>query len=135
MANRSPKGANKKDGGAVEHYTRLADDFGYARGGYRAIDDGRGMSRLRFFLQPLSLFIMALVALVFLCGIQLYRMGTFDAIFGPKSATIAMGERRWQLNGHAKRATDDHVVNMDEPDVDRGPPQAPEGVVEPLKDQ
>ena len=134
MANRSPKGATKKGSRAAEHYTRLADDFGFARGGYRAIDEGRAMSRMRFFLQPLSLFIMALIALVLLSGVQLYRVGMFDAIFGPKSAAVPAGPKRWLLNGHARRVADDRMVNGDEPDVDRGPPPEPEGVVEPVKD-
>lgn len=135
MAKRAPKGADKKNGRATEHYTRLAEDFGYARRGYRAIDEGRAKSRFRFLLQPLSLFITSLIALVLVCGVQLYRMGMFDAILGPKSATVAKGPKRWMLNGHARRVADDRSVEVDEPDIDRGPPPIEEGVVEPVKDQ
>jgi hypothetical protein len=134
MRNRSPKGESKKDGHSADHYSRLADDFGYVRGAYRAIDEGRPMSRLRFFLQPLSLFIISLVALVLLCGVQLYRMGMFDPIFGPKSATVANGPKRWMLNGKAQRVADDRIVVVDEPDIDRGPTPEPEGDVVPVRE-
>jgi hypothetical protein len=134
MRNRSPKGAGKKDGHSADHYTRLAEDFGFARSGYRAIDEGRPMSRIRFLLQPLSLLIISLIALVIVSGLQLWRHGVFDPIFGPKSATVAKGPKRWMLNGRATRVGDDRVVEIDEPDIDRGPPPPPEGDVVPVQE-
>jgi hypothetical protein len=113
MGNRSPKGKGRP----AEHYSSLATEFGYSRGSYRAIDEGRPMSRTRLLLQPLSLFIMSLIALVLVCALQLWRMGTFDPIFGAKSAVIDKSSKRWLLNGRAARVSDDRVVAVDEPDA------------------
>ncbi len=113
MRKRSPKGKDQP----VEHYTSLAAEFGYSRGSYRSIDEGRPISRIRLLLQPLSLFIMSLMALVLVCALQLWRMGTFDPIFGAKSAVMDKSSKRWLLNGRAARVTDDRVVEVDDPDA------------------
>jgi hypothetical protein len=106
----------------TEHYTRLADEFGMPRGGhYTASDDGRPMTGARFWLQPVTLFILSLLALVVVGGAQLWRMGLFDPIFGPKSAQMDKGSKRWMANGRSARPAAD-VVEVDEPDIDRGPP-------------
>jgi hypothetical protein len=114
MRKRSPKGKDQP----VEHYTSLAAEFGYSRGAYRAIDAGRPMSRTRLLLQPLSLFILSLLALVLVCGVQLWRMGTFDVIFGAKSAVVDRSSKRWMLNGRAARIADDRVTGVEAPDTD-----------------
>ncbi len=129
MRNRSPKGAGNGKGHSAEHYTRLAEEFGFARSGYRAIDEGRPMSRIRFLLQPLSLFIMSLTALVLVCGIQLWRMGMFDPLFAAKSAVVDKAPKRWLLNGRATRVADDRNVETGEPEAafsDKPPPRAAE---------
>ncbi len=115
MRNRTPKRANKRGADPAEHYTRLADDFGFSRGAYRAVDDGRPSGHI--LLQPLSLFILSLVALVLVCGVQLWRMGTFDAVFGSQSAVVDKSSKRWMLNGRAARVSDDRVADAEEPDT------------------
>lgn len=129
MRNRSPKGESKKDRHSADHYSRLADDFGYVRGAYRAIDEGRPMSRIRLLLQPLSLFIISLIALVLVCGLQLWRMGMFDPLFAAKSAMVDKAPKRWLLNGRATRVADDRIVQIGEPEAafsDKPPPRAAE---------
>ena len=113
MRNRTPKRANKRGADPAEHYTRLADDFGFSRGAYRAVDDGRPSGHI--LLQPLSLFILSLLALVLVCGVQLWRMGTFDVIFGNKSAVVDHSSKRWMLNGRSARVADDRVTDVEEP--------------------
>ncbi len=123
MRNHAPKRKSKAKADPANHYSRLADDFGYTRRGqYRGSDAGRLMTGRRFWLQPLTLFILSLLALVLVCGLQLWRMGTFDAVFGPKSAQIDRSSKRWMLNGRSPRAADDHTAKNEEPDIDRGPP-------------
>jgi hypothetical protein len=129
MRNRSAKGASEEDGHSADHYTRLAEDFGFARSGYRAIDEGRPMSRIRFLLQPLSLFVMSLTALVLVCGLQLWRMGMFDPLFAAKSAVVDKAPKRWLLNGRATRVSDDRIVPTGEPEAafsDKPPPRSAE---------
>lgn len=75
------------------------------------------MSRTRFLLQPLSLFILSLLTLVLVCGVQLWRMGTFDGIFGAKSAVVDKSSKRWMLNGRAPRVADDRVAGAEESDT------------------
>ena len=127
MAFRSPKRASKPKADPPDHYSRLADDFGYTRHGqYRGSDDGRPMTGSRFWLQPLTLFILSLLALVLVCALQLWRMGTFDAVFGARSAQVDPSSKRWMLNGRSARTADDRVRNPQEPDIDRGPPDEEE---------
>lgn len=122
MRKSSPQRARDPKPDPTEHYTRLADEFGMPRGGrYTATDDGRPMTGARFWLQPVTLFILSLLALVVVGGAQLWRMGLFDPIFGAKSAQVEKGSKRWLLNGGSARPAPD-VVNVDEPDVDQGPP-------------
>lgn len=124
MRRRSPKRDRDLKPDPTAHYTRLADEFGMPRGGhYTASDNGRPMTGARFWLQPVTLFILSLLALVVVGGTQLWRMGVFDPIFGPKSAQTDKSSKRWMANGRAVRPAAD-VVEVDEPDIDRGP--APE---------
>ena len=116
MRNRSAKGKGDAKGHSDEHYTMLAEEFGHARRGYRAIDEGRALSGGRLLLQPLSLFIMSLLALVFLCGVQLWRMGIFDPLFAAKGAVVDKSSKRWLLNGHAPRAAYDGPAVIAEPE-------------------
>ena len=126
MRKRSPQRGRDLKPDPTEHYTRLADEFGMPRGGrYTASDDGRPMTGARFWLQPVTLFILSLLALVVVGGAQLWRIGLFDPIFGPKSAQMEKGSKRWMANGRSARPAAD-VVNVDEPDIDRGPPPEPE---------
>ena len=127
MRNRSPKRASNEKGNHTDHYTRLADDFGFTRRGhYRVSDNGKLMTGSRFWLQPLTLFILSLIALVMVCAVQLWRMGTFDGVFGARSAQIDPSSKRWMLNGRSARTADDRVRNPQEPDIDRGPPDEEE---------
>jgi Co/Zn/Cd efflux system component len=116
MRNRSPKRASELEADPVEHYTRLADDFGYSRH-YRSRDDGRQHNSRRLMLEPLSLFIFAVLALLAVIATQMWQWGVFDPIFGSKSAVVDTSSKRWQLNGRAARVADDRVVEVDEPDV------------------
>jgi hypothetical protein len=125
MRKKSPQRARDLKPDATEHYTRLADEFGMPRGGrYTATDDGRPMTGARFWFQPVTLFILSLIALALVGGAQLWRMGLFDSIFGPKSAQVEKGSKRWMLNRNSARSAAD-VVNVDEPDYDHGPPPPP----------
>ena len=72
-------------------------------------------------MQPLSLFILSLIALVVVSGIQLWRLGMFDSVFGPKSAQVEKGSKRWMASGRSPRPAADAVA-AEEPDIDRGPP-------------
>lgn len=122
MRNRGSKRARDLKPDPTEHYTRLADEFGVPRGGhYTASDDGRPLTGARFWLQPVTLFILSLLALVVVGGAQLWRMGLFDPVFGPKSAQVEKGSKRWMVNGRSARPAAE-VVNTEEPDIDRVPP-------------
>ncbi len=126
MRNRSDKGTGKR-GHAVEHYTRLAEEFGFSRGPYRTPDDRRTPGGQHMLLQPLSLFIMSLIALVLVCAVQLWRMGTFDSVFGARSAVVEKGSKRWLLGGHARRVRDDRKAAPAKPEAafDDDPPPPP----------
>ena len=125
MRNRSLKRDSEPQADPADHYTRLADEFGSPRRGrYTAVDEGRPMTGARFWLQPLTLFILSLLALIVVGGLQLWRMGILDPIFGPKSAIAAKASKRWMANGRAAPVADDRVIDGEEPDIDRGPPAA-----------
>lgn len=134
MDKRSAKAAGKAKGRASTTASRAEEDFAFSRLSYRSEGRARSPGNRFWLFEPLALFILSLILLVLLCGVQLYRMGKFDAVFGPKSATMAKGSKSWMQNGRARRIADDRLVNIDEPDIDRGPPPAPEGVVEPVKE-
>ena len=120
MRSRSPKRASDLKPDPAEHYTRLADEFGMPRGGrYTMTDDGRPITGARFWLQPLTLFILSLIALVAVCAVQFWRLGVFDPIFGPKGALVDTSSKRWILNGRSARPAT--VSALAEPDIDRGP--------------
>lgn len=119
MRHRSPNRASSLEADPVEHYTRLAEEFGHPRRGhYRARDEGRPVGPGKLLLQPLSLFIIALMALVIVSGVQLWRVGMFDSIFGSKSAVLDNGPKRWMLNGRAARVPDDRTADADEPEAE-----------------
>ena len=89
MRIRSPKRARQGKVDRADHYTRMADEFGTPRRGrYTASDDGAPMTGGRFWLQPISLFILSIVALVLVSSLQLWRLGWFGVWFGAKSAQV-----------------------------------------------
>jgi hypothetical protein len=94
----------------ANHYARLADDMGHARKAYRATDDGKPLSGAMLLMQPLSLFLMSLMALVLLCAIQLWRQGMFPPLFANKGAVVDGAPKNWILNGRARRVEDDRLV-------------------------
>jgi hypothetical protein len=125
MRNRSPKRASELKPDPAAHYNRLADEFGMPRGGtYHARDAGRPMTGRHFWLQPLTLFILSLLALVLVSSLQLWRLGWFSVLFGAKSAEVDRSSKRWLLNGRSARTADDRTLNAPEPDIDRGPAPA-----------
>jgi hypothetical protein len=67
MRIRVPKHRRKIGGDPANHYSRLADDIGHNRRSYRAIDDGKPLGAAALLFQPLSLFLISLMALVLLC--------------------------------------------------------------------
>jgi hypothetical protein len=122
MRKRSPKRASEPASASTEHYARIADDFGSPRRGrYTAVDEGRPMTGARFWLQPLTLFILSLLALVLVSGVQLWRLGWFGVWFGAKSAEVDLSSKRWQLDGRRAAPADTEMTDIDEPDVDRAP--------------
>jgi hypothetical protein len=122
MRNRSPKRASESKAERAAHYKRLADDYGAPRRGrYTQANEGRPMSGRQFWFQPLTLFILSLIALFFVSMIQLYRFGVFDPIFGPKSATVDTSSKRWQLDGRRAAPADAAPSERDESD---NPPPA-----------
>ena len=107
MRNRSLKRDSEPQADPADHYTRLADEFGSPRRGrYTAVDEGRPMTGTRFWLQPLTLFILSLHALIVVGGLQLWRMGILDPIFGPKSAVVDKSSKRWIQNDRAAPVAD-----------------------------
>ena len=65
MRFRLPKRGSKPDAVKAEHYARLGDNFGSPRRGrYINGDEGQPITGGRFWLQPLTLFILSLLALV-----------------------------------------------------------------------
>ena len=117
MAIRSTQRARELKADAAEHYTRLAEEFGHARRGYRSVDNG-GPGGREILWQPLSLFIMALMALIMVCGLQAKRLGMFDFILGSGSAQAPTGSKRWMMNGRAHRVADDRTAAARDPDGD-----------------
>jgi Co/Zn/Cd efflux system component len=124
MRNRSPKRASELEADPVAHYTRLADDFGYSRH-YRTHNDGKPKGNRRLMLEPLSLFIFAVLALLAVIATQMWQWGVFDPIFGSKSAIVSTSSKRWQLNGRAARVADDRTAAADEPDAAADEDNAP----------
>ncbi len=130
MRIRSPKRARQGKVDRADHYTRMADEFGSPRRGrYTASDDGRPMTGGRFWLQPLTLLILSLLALVLVSGLQLWRLGWFGVWFGEKSAHVDSSSKRWQLDGR-KAAPVDPVITDD----DRSTPEPEEVDAPPVTD-
>ena len=80
------------------------------------------MNSGQFLLQPLTLFILAVLALLIVSAVQFWRIGAFEPIFGDKAAVVDRGSKRWMMNGHAARA-DSRVTITQEPadDEDESP--------------
>ena len=99
----------------VEHYTRLAEEFGHSRRGhYRAADDGKPVSGGRLMTQPLSLFILSLLALILVGTAHLWQRGMFDGLFPSNGATVDPASKRWLMNGGAARVAEKRVADVDD---------------------
>ena len=72
------------------------------------------MNSGQFLLQPLTLFILAVLALLIVSAVQLWRIGAFEPIFGDKAAVVDRGSKRWMMNGRAAPAAD-HPLDTAEP--------------------
>lgn len=119
----------------AEHYARLGENFGSPRRGrYTNADDGRMMSGGRFWLQPLTLFILSLLALVLVSGVQLWRLGWFGVWFGAKSAQVDNSPKRWQLDGRRASPVDPAVPDDDGRGSDSAPPDFEEVDAPPVTD-
>ena len=115
MRNRALIRASELKADPVEHYTRLAEDFGYSRRGYyKAADDGKPMSGGRLMTQPLSLFILSLLALIAVSAAHLWQRGVFDGLFPSTGATVDPASKKWLVNGGAARVPNDRVTDVDE---------------------
>lgn len=135
MRNRSPKRASESKAERAARFTRLADDYGAPRRGrYTQGNEARPMSGRQFWFQPLTLFILSLIALVLVSTAQLYRFGVFDPIFGPKSATVDPSSKRWQLNGRRAAPVEAAPSERDEADAENGPPAFEEIDAPPVTD-
>ncbi len=117
MRNRPLPRACDLEADPVEHYTRLAEEFGHSRRQYKACDDGRSLGGARLMLEPLSLFIFALLALIAVAALQLWRIGAFDPVFGTQSARVDPAPKQWLLNGHAPRVADDRALDRGDPEI------------------
>jgi hypothetical protein len=135
MRNRSPKRKSEPEAAPIEHYARLADEFGSPRRGrYTAVDEGRPMTSGRFWLQPLSLFILSLMALMMVSSVHLWRLGWFGYWFGAKSAQVDMSSKRWQLDGRKAAPVDPMITDSEARDVDGGSPAVDEEDAIPVTD-
>jgi hypothetical protein len=135
MRNRSLKRKSEPTVAPVEHYARLADEFGSPRRGrYTAVDEGRPMTGSRFWLQPLTLFILSLLALLLVSSAQLWRLGWFGVWFGAKSAQVDRSSKRWQLDGRKSAPASPMITASEEREVDGGPPADDEEDVVPVTD-
>jgi hypothetical protein len=135
MRKRSLKRASEPQSASTEHYARIADDFGRPRRGrYTASDDGAPMTGSRFWFQPVTLFFLSILALLMVSGLQLWRLGWFGVWFGAKSAQVDKSSKRWQLDGRRAAPVDAEVTDIDEPDIDRSPPQFEEIDAPPVTD-
>ena len=135
MRFRLPKRGSKPDAVKAEHYARLGDNFGSPRRGrYINGDEGRSVGGDRFWLQPLTLFILSLLALVLVSGVQLWRLGWFGVWFGAKSAQIDNAPKRWQLDGRKAAPLDPAVPDDDGRGRDSGPPEFEEVDAPPVAD-
>lgn len=135
MRIRSPKRAREHKADPADQYTRMADEFGTPRRGrYTASDDGGPMTGGRFWLQPLTLFILSLLALVLVSSLQLWRLGWFGVWFGAKSAQVDRSSKRWQLDGRRAAPVDPVITDGDDPGADRSTPEPEEIDAPPVTD-
>lgn len=103
----------------ADHYTRLASEFGMPRGViYTAKHDGRRLTEGSLLREPLALFIIALLTFIVVGTAQLYQIGMFDSVFGPKSAEASAASKRWMQGGRAGRVADDRASSSPEPQPD-----------------
>ena len=135
MRFRLSKRGRDRDGVKAEHYARLGENYGSPRRGrYTNIETGQPIAGGRFWLQPLTLFILSLLALVLVSGIQLWRLGWFGVWFGAKSAQVDPSPKRWQLDGRKAAPVDPAVPDDDGRGSDSGPPEFEEVDAPPVTD-
>ncbi len=133
MRFRLPKRGGDPTGAKAEHYARLGENFGSPRRG-RYINGDEGGNGGRFWLQPLTLFILSLLALALVSGVQLWRLGWFGVWFGAKSAQIDQSPKRWQLDGRRAAPVDPAVPDDDGRGSDSAPPDFEEIDAPPVTD-
>ncbi len=124
MRKRAPQRASDPKADPVEHYTRLAEDFGYShRGYYKSAHDGKPVSGGRLMTQPLSLFILSLLALIMVGTAHLWQGGVFDGLFPSRGPKVDPASKKWQVNGGAARVAAERVTNVDESEAAEPEPE------------
>ena len=115
--------------GTQGHFDSLAAEFGHKRGVSANRESGRPVGLGTLLLQPLSLFILSVMALAMVLGVKYWRAGAFDHLFAPRGAVVDVAPKRWMLNHGAARVHDDTVGEPDtpvhEPPSSRPPPSVP----------
>jgi hypothetical protein len=101
----------------TEYRAMLAEDLGqpvFNRAPSR--DDGRPVGLIRLMLRPAGLFAMALMAMLSLVGVKMWREGVFDSFRLQRATTVQTGDKSWMLG-------------------DRLPPPPPEKRIDPTAPQ
>lgn len=97
----------------AEYRAMLTDDFGPAVfNRVPSRDDGRPVGLIRLMLRPAGLFGMALMALLAVLGIKMWREGVFDSFRLAHTVNVEAGDKSWMLG-------------------DKLPPPPPEKVTDP----
>ncbi|CAN5169530.1 hypothetical protein BH09PSE3_BH09PSE3_16890 [soil metagenome] len=60
-------------------------------------DDGRPVGLIRLFLRPAGLFVIALLAMLAVLSIKLWREGVFESFRVSHAPTVQTGDKSWML--------------------------------------
>jgi hypothetical protein len=98
----------------AEYRAMLAKDLGQPVFNRRpSHDNGRPVGLIRLMLRPAGLFGMALMAMLALTGVKMWREGVFDSFRLQHTPTVQVADKSWMLG-------------------DRLPPPPPEKIVDPM---